>query len=380
MVGPSGKQVGPSTVASATSKASCRPGLSRSPGLAHLGVVIRVTPDELVPVAQGTASADPTPSGMAVVDNLRRDAFQVLERALRELLQEEGGPPTASGLRLRMGALTHGGFKLSALGYRRFRDLLADAEAQDLIVLDSAKQGDVSVKLPALVAGENRIPYMRSDLWKAIVDWNPRTARVWDQETGRVLVLPREPVLLEPERFARIRELMSSEPDRFISIPHLTVLDQLQLLKRLAAKSDLDPGTRVALDGAFNSTRPMKSALEILKGYNADFAKAWTNLLRTEALTIAARWKADSPALADVNLFPTSAVAPEKESSNAASSRADASAVKSPVPQADVGGHALRPYVTEAELRSLIHQAINQMSPHELRALAIPLGYLLPEK
>lgn len=381
MVVPRGKHVGPSTVASATSKASCRPGLSMSPGLAHLGVVIKVTPDEFDPEAPGSAGADSTHSDVAPVDGLRRDAFTVLQRALRELLREEGGPPTASGLRLRMGALTHGGFKLKALGYSRFRDLLADAEAQDLIVLDSARQGDVAVKLPEKVAGDKGTPYLRSDLWKAIVDWNPRTARVWDRETERALMLPREPVLLEPERFARIRELMSSEPDRFISIPHLTVLDQLQLLKGLAAQSDLGLGTRFALDGAFNSTRPMKSALEILKADNLDFATAWTNLLRGEALTIAEKWKADTPALADVNLFPTSPVPPVKEMPHAhASSRTDTSAVKSPVPQADLGGYVLGPYMTESDLRSLIHRAIDRMSSHELHALAIPLGYLLPEK
>jgi hypothetical protein len=340
-----------------------------------------VTPNQFESGAPLAAEADSTHSDMAGVDKLRRDSFVVLERALREFLREEGRPPTASELRLRMGALTHGGFKLSALRYRRFRDLLADAEAQDLVVVNSARQGDVAVDFPGLVAGDQRAGYMRPDLWKALVDWNPRMTRVWDLEVGRALVLPSEPVLLEPERFARIRALIASEPHRFVSIPHLTVVDQLQMLKGLAAKFHLDLGTRAALDGAFNSDRPMKAALDVLRGYDVDFATSWTNVLRAEALKRAETWKAGMPALADVDLFPASAVPREKEILNPpASSRADASQVPSSVLREDARGHVPRTYVTEAALRSLIHAAIDRMSPRELRALVIPVGYLLPEK
>ena len=340
-----------------------------------------VTPNHSDSDGPRAAEVDSTQPVVAAVDDLRRDAFKVLERALREFLREEGRPPTASELRLRMGVLTHGGFKLNALRYRGFRELLADAEAQDLVVIDSARQGDITVDFPGLVGGDQGAQYMRPDLWRALVDWSPRTTRVWDLEDERALVLPSEPVLLEPARFARIRELIASKPKRFVSIPHLTVIDQLQLLKDLATKSHLDLGTRTALDGAFHSDRPMKAALDVLRGYNVDFATSWTNVLRAEALKRAERWKAGVPALADVDLFPTAAVPSEKEIRNAhASSRAKASQVASSVLREDAYGHVPRPYVTEAALRSLIHAAIDRMPAQELRALVIPVGYLFPEK
>src|SRR5690349_15840884 len=105
-------------------------------------------------------------------------AYGVLASAVG-MLSRGDRPPTASEVRLEMKRLTYGGFSPKAFGFKRFRDFLDGAEAAGYVAVDKDREGDVAVVLPRELPGSQGInaPPVRSDLWKAFVDWSPRLAR-----------------------------------------------------------------------------------------------------------------------------------------------------------------------------------------------------------
>jgi hypothetical protein len=309
----------------------------------------------------------------------RLDALTVLQNALADFRSREGRAPTASELRLEMGRLSRGGFKVKALGYRRFRDLVADAEAQGLVSVDANRQGDIAVNPPSATRADVDTPFLRPDLWKAIVDWDPAMTRVWDTESRRAMIFPTEPVLLEPEKYQKVRSELASDPKRFVSIPHLTISDQLELLRQFSDSLNLDPVTRTLVGQGFETKRPMKNVLDILKDYEPDAAVGWTAVLRARANAYAEQWKKSSPALADISL-----IARVDEPASHQARRASGERFNESVKEAsDVSESRSTPVehllIDENALRYLIHRAVDRMPLHELQALRIPLGYLLKE-
>lgn len=330
----------------------------------------------------GSTGAVPPSAGSAISPEqaqARLDALAVLGSALDTFRSREGRAPTGSELRKEMTHLTRGGFKVKALGYRRFRDLVAEAEVRGLVSVDAERQGDIAVNPPGHATPSPGAPFLRADLWKAIVDWDPGMTRVWDTESRRAILFPTEPVLLEPEKFQRIRSDLANSPDRYLHIPHLTINDQLELLRSFAASLNLDPVTSAAVARGFETRRPIKTVLDILKDYDSDAAINWNAVLRTQAHNYAQQWKASNPELADVSLTARSAEKDDRRNLRDDDGRSEEKAAEIERPTESRQSPVDHLLADESAIRFLIHRAVDRMPLHELHALRIPLGYLLKE-
>jgi hypothetical protein len=306
----------------------------------------------------GTSAADQTqPEG---VEEVREEALQLLMRATRELFEEIGEPPTASQVKLRMSALSFGGFNLKRLGYPRFRDLVAEADSRGLIATDTARAGDIAL-IPKDRVAETRLalnPIKRS-LWRAVVDWAPNMLRLWDIGERRAFVLPAQPVPLEPERFRIVRTRYGEDLTAFLPIPHLGREDQYEMFDQFVGQLRLPAEIAKRLEAARATDRPLRESLEVLREHYPSIPLDWAHLIRVRVQELLEQWVEQNSVLDISDLLeaerPTGVRHPEH--------------IRSHGPTED-----------EQRIRDLLHGAIDRMPVEALRELSIPIGYLFPEK
>lgn len=323
----------------------------------------------------------------------RPQAFSVLVEAVASLARQSARPPTASEVRLEMKRLTYGGFDPKALGYSRFRDFLADAEAQRLVSIDSSRQGDISVHLePGRTGDAATSPIIRRDIWKAFVDWSPRLIRFYDLKNGRAISIPAEPALLEPIRFREIRRRLEAQPDDFIKIEPLPVQLQLQWMKEFAEQA-ADPDLRAVLLVALGSDKPIKAFSTVLKSVPGQ-ASRWKTRLHHRARERIEAWRDAAKTDVPIDIYrpneePSVSSPQNAEPPDASASQQQASpqfnfqiGVPAPLNFGQMWTTAISiptPRDNVAVLRARLHAAIDKMPLEELRALRIPVGYLFED-
>lgn len=325
------------------------------------------------------------------------EAFDVLVSAV-ETLCKAGRPPTASEVRLEMRSLTYGGFSLKELGYVKFRDFLYDAEKRGKIRIDSSRVGDYAV-MPVGLAyeGSAESAAIRTDLWKAFVDWNANLSRWYDLKNDKAFILPREPAKLEPKSFQRFRADLASDPDSYIPIEPVSVKTQLEWMGNFAAERR-DPVLRELLKGALASDKPIKTFITALKSVPVQY-ESWRREFAAKVRVVVDEWKASHHSLASIQVerdvsvqdLVAVPVAGTGESPNP-STQSTASGISKAYIQ--LASTWLRPEniissikfhsrqegtVNESALRLRLHAAIDRMPLEELKALRIPVGYLFEE-
>lgn len=291
---------------------------------------------------------------------LRHEALTLLVRAVEDLKDEDGQDPTASQARMRMGELSYGGFSLSRVGFRRFRDLVDLAASQGLLVVDSRPAGDIRIAPPAAAGGpESQDPAFNSAVWRAMVDWRPNMLRVWDTQDRRAQFIPEQPVPLEPERFASVRSEILASEDRFLQLPHLTFSDQLQLLREFAASESLTGDQAQLLDAALGSNRPIQRGLQLLRDLDESASKRWSDILRAAVSHRLEEWAEQTPGAPRLDLLTEPSPAPEPA-----------------LPLEETRRRPREEAAGIAALRAAVHRAVDSLSPDELRALQLPAGAL----
>ena len=324
---------------------------------------------------------------------LRDEAFDALVAAVQSLA-ELGRSPTASEARLEVGRRTYGGFNLRALGYKRFRDFLKDAEDAGRVIVDPTRPGDITVSVPGVRSQvEASVPGVRNDLWKAFVDWAPGKSRLYDLIESRAIILPTEPAPLEPEKFKKARELSMQEPERFIVIEPITVKQQIGWMREFAETVG-DSRLRSLLEAALESEKPVKVFLAVLREAPAELVR-WRSQFTHHVREVIQSWRASDPRLAAVVVDRASAEMQNPPEASADSTQQVTNRTTDEfqhlltlLASTRVGSFARTTHVRPADgndglgaqrLRLALHLAIDRMPIEELRSLRIPVGYLFEE-
>lgn len=323
------------------------------------------------------------------VNSRRSEAFDVLVSAV-ETLTKVGRPPTASEVRLEMGSLTYGGFKLKELGYKRFRDFLQDAEVHSRIRIDPTRAGDIAVVPFNFFENKSeKLAAIRTDLWKAFTEWNSDLDRWYSLKNDRAFILPREEAKLEPRGFRELRSDLQDDPDNYISIQPVPVKTQIEWMKQFAS-SRYDPVLRELFTSVLGAEKAVKAFTATLKSFPAE-QRSWQEEFSSKVRVEVEKWRDANPSLSDLTIDRTTTV--EQLSS------------AKPTPKSDqrqsVVHHGGAVYISssrhinpqwwgqkdfankdrpsESALRLRLHAAIDRMPIEELKALRIPIGYLFEE-
>lgn len=339
-------------------------------------------------VSQTPASAPNAPRDVQAEEQAA--AFDVLADAVASLAQAGASPVTGSAVRLEMGRRTYGGFDPKRVGYKRFRDFLDDAEARGYVAIDRDRAGDVSVTMPGASAEAGSTARMRSDLWKAFADWNPRTSRFYALNEDRVVTLPTEPAPLEPPRYAELRTKISENPTVFVEIKPLSRQQQLDWMRDFSLLVT-DPEVSRVLGEALKSEHPARYFVVVLRSF-PNLLNRWHNTLRERVYAEALKWRDSDSRLATVQIDHVIAsaqppVSRQREESVAAAEAANRRVAEIPQKHThdrDVvhffAGQASKSVVYSAStLRQRLHEAIDRMPESELRKICIPVGYLFEE-
>jgi hypothetical protein len=211
------------------------------------------------------------------------EALDVLAQAVTKLL-DRGKQPRAAGVKSEMQKIISGTFDQTAYGYETFRDFLHEAQDRGIItVVDPSTRGvDTLVTLPGrdvpapvASAPSRRRGRIRPDIWRAFTSWETGYSRLWDLETGQILMFPTDPRPLEPRQHQLWRELTQAGPGRFQAI---SVIAEDQLIGKMSSFVD-------ALD-------PADDAVPILRATLLQAKPARSFTAAAQALPgIAERWK-----------------------------------------------------------------------------------------
>ncbi|WP_299928974.1 UPF0158 family protein [uncultured Nocardioides sp.] len=335
------------------------------------------------------SNSDEQPEAVAGSGDLVADALKVLETAVASRTVGDRAP-TASEVRIAMKQLTYDGFDPKALGFQRFRDFLALAEAEGLVTLHTDRPGDLLVSVRGGAARPKGHVRVRRDLWRAVLDWAPDVDHYLDLEQDRVLTLPTKPVPLEPVKFSQVRGRVDEGDPTLVLVPAVPIRTQIGWMERFATALD-DEQLRSLLVGALHGDKPAKLFSTVLRNEPAAQDR-WQQSLATNVLAHLQKWKDDDPGLADVRIVtegspPASAKAHETAATAAAAAPARAlvdaagSIILTMQSHRSPSSRSRRRSGSEAEeqLRNLLHQAIDRMPEEELRVLRIPVGYLLED-
>lgn len=283
-----------------------------------------------------------THSDLSIASN-----FKLLREVIAELHDRKPHAVTASHVRLRLDEVSSGTFTPQATGQRSFRDFLREAERRSIVALID-RPGDCLV-VPYETVDRARKPRVRSDLWKAVVDWN-FDDYVWDLSLGSVTRSSRESI-------GNGKSGGGPTSPNQIPIPKLGEEEQLALLEDFVRGLDLDPPTKQTMLETLATERRISATVDRIKSLGENLARDWTLVVREEVRALVQSWKASDSRLQDVEVFES---APQLFSSHS-------------VKEVDIAGSAT------SVLRKKVHEAIDRMSEEQLRQLPLPAGVLLPE-
>lgn len=317
-------------------------------------------------------------------------AFDVLIEAIAYLSQTGSSQVTGSAIRLEMGRRTYGGFDPKRVGYKRFRDFLDDAEGRGYVEVNRDRPGDVAVAIPGASPEAGSTPRMRSDLWKAFSDWNPRTSRFYDLNEDRVVTLPTEPAPLEPTRYTELRKRISQNPSGFVEIKPVSRQQQLDWMRDFALLVT-DPEVSRVLSEALKSDHPARYFVVVLRNF-PNMLNRWHNTLRERVYAEALKWRDSDHRLTPVQIEqvkssdqpPSSRLQEEPVGAAGTASRRVAEGPQKHTHDLDVvqffASQTLGKMTqSRSPLRQRLHEAIERMPESELRKISIPVGYLFEE-
>jgi len=287
---------------------------------------------------------------------------------LREIVVEmhaNGRRAYAASVKPRLADRTNGGFDVRTLGpgfasFRAFLDAAADA---GVVVVTPAPVGPDVELLPigATTLGPRDKPdhrrRIRRDLWRAFLDWTPGRLRAYDRERNRVIDIPADAAPLEPAGQAGIRITLSDQK-RFVPIPAIAEEEQRAWMEAFVKRAPpsraipmLELALFPALELALASPQPFRAFSRVLAADPATLAE-FNDYRLTEVSNHISSWITEHGLQLDI-FDPRSTVAEDPQHARVAED-----------------GHAAR-------LRRAVHAAVDRMPPEALKALHIPIEFLV---
>jgi len=295
------------------------------------------------------------------VDPAAVGAFERLRDEVAKLNQGSR-VPTAAGLKSSL-QRNYQDFNERELGYKRFIEFLEDAQAHGYVSVLRDSFGHpriyptgaataiakVAISEPDAVAmGSHRL---RSDVWRAVIDWEENYTRAWDRRVGRAFMYPADDGSTPP---------WTKQPDRFVQITPISQETQIGWMKEFA-EFQIDDA-RDELVVSLGVGAPRGQFKQVLAKYQLD--AAWSRALQAHAARFVQGW-ASSNTVAIKHLFDHRSHGSQTGTTEGQRAQTTALAVS------DI----LRPDT----LREELHRVIDRMSPEDLASLRIPAGYLIAE-
>lgn len=304
------------------------------------------------------------------MDSAQQDLQQHVFRLLQEVVSDLSGTGRltyAAAVKPQLQHRTSASFSESRLGFRSFRDFLLEAQRQGFVDLREAPGGDLEILVAGVSrdstvatgrrpvpSGRRRHDRVRSDFWRAFVDWGDGLKRLYDRSTGRVVMFAGEapPPELELPDAREARAAWSNSPERFVEIKPVPFIDQLAWMREFADSLD-DAAMKTALQRALESERPARAFAQIVRGV-PQLADAWfTQLFRKVADTIQSWGEQNSLEVEFLEPVPRRSLGPPR-----------------------IAGPAVGP-VSEAKVRERLHAAIERMPLADLLRISLPVEYLI---
>lgn len=286
-------------------------------------------------------------------------AFEVLREEVAKL-NEGSRVPTAAGLKSSL-QRSDRGFDEKPLGYKRFIDFLQAAEAHGYVsvlrdtlghprIYPAGKATAVAKvaisESEAVAVGALRL---RSDVWRAVIDWEENYTRAWDRKISRAFMYPADDESTPP---------WGKQPERFVQIVPISQETQIGWMKEFAESQA--SGAREALVVALAPGAPRGEFKRTLGIHHLE--EAWSRALQAHAARFVQAWAA-SNSVSIKNLFDR----PHEVARSTSESRVS-EAVSVDLPRLHVD-----------RLREELHRVIDRMSPEDLTSLRVPASYLIAE-
>jgi len=288
------------------------------------------------------------PSGPAV-----QAAFQQL-RSIVEVWHDAGRTAATAAIKP---ALMHGEppLRVEELGFESFSRFLDAAIAAGAINRYRTAKGHwILLPHDAQPPAPQAVQSLRSDLWRAFVDWTDGLERRWDTELRTTIMLPVDD---------SGAPLWESRPDRFVKIPAITQSQQIGWMKEFAGEY---AEQRPALESALEPESMRGEWLRTLR--RLDLTAQWRSYLQSKVIDAAETW-ATTNAIAVSEIM---SLAPSSTQPSVATT-ATATATR----RRGQGGNTGAPGNLVEQLRGAVHAAVDAMSFEELAALQIRALHLL---
>lgn len=300
-------------------------------------------------------------------------AFALLHEVVRDF-EVTGRLALTTGVKPEMQRRSGRQFQEQALGFATFGEFLQAAVHNGVVVVLDHKNGrqlhvegvvpaprrHVPTPSPLLEKPAGRPDQIRSDLWRAFIDWRPGLRRMWDKEEECAVIFTAKPTALSTSDDQAVREAVVAAPDRFIEITPVSQETQLRWMRRFVQDLN-DPKLRDSLLLLLQATtRPFAAFASMLRGM-PEVQGAWQARRRDLVTEEISRWSRDHGLTVDPLVSPSTKDGPEQASEQAP-----------PSTQPRFGSKS-----NEVETRQMYRNAIDRMPTEELLRLPIPLVYLL---
>lgn len=283
-----------------------------------------------------------------VVDALSNDSYSPTAAAVKTALLK--ADPT---------------FDERSLGYKRFVDFLAAADAQGTVRLTRDVNNHPRVhRAGASPNQHSAVAYtfdglrLRREVWRAFVEWSPGDYwRGWDRDFTRVFMAP---------QVGRGEAPWEAAPERFLAFPVVTQVEQGEWMKEFAA-AQVTP-VREALEASLGPDSGLGAFREALR--SEGLLEAWSSALRHHVNLRAAEW-ATSAKVARHHLFeslarqsrpaPSDSIAVAEFAAEDAEDRGALDGVDSGI----------------ESLRRELHRVVDGLTLSELASTPVPARFLL---
>lgn len=287
-------------------------------------------------------------------------AFDLLARVVADYC-ETGRRSYSAGLKPELQRRTPS-FDEKALGFETFREFLRAAEGAQVVDLHPATRGPDIVVVPhgqpvpaaPVHPAPSRTP-VRSDLWKAWVDWTPGYRKVYDRVHDAAERIPSVPTVALDGRQRELAEALEAGDDRVVPIPGIPIEEHLAWTAEFAAGAgDAAP----LLQEALRKQRPAMEFAAALRRMPSVAAR-WRGFQLERVRAVLKAWAAEHGLDIAIDAPVPTAVAPPSRH------------------ESDTGGSSGGESDVEVEeLRRRAHHAVDRMSATELGDLRIPLHAL----
>ncbi len=289
----------------------------------------------------------------------RESALRAAHEALKDVVASyslEGRSTVAASLKSALKRRFSDRFDERSIGFLSFRDFLKDAEARGIVQLQRAPGGDLEAMLPGAPPQRSRgtaevhssTSFVRADIWRAFVDWNPGWTRLYDAEADRAVMFPETTTPFDPPEWSVQRDAAQRQPERFREIEPISMDTQLEWM-RAFAREVRDQTSRELLQSALQSSRPFGAFVRQVNIF-PETRLQWHRFRLDNVLAVVAAWVQRN------NLTIQFQENRPRETAPSGKTTAD---------------------VSEAAVRARLRAIIDRMPLSDLLRLEIPVGYIL---